>query len=385
VVNAAQALPEGHADTNEIRITTSVDASGRVVVEVRDTGPGIPPDTLKNLFTPFFTTKPAGVGTGLGLAICERIVTGLGGEITVESQVGIGTAFKVFLLPARGAVVEDVAVRVAAPAGRRGRVLLVDDDQVIGNAVRRTLANEHDDKVFTSAQGALDSIVAGARFDVILCDMMMPEMDGLEFARLGLEAAGSLLPPMVMITSARLSGEKEHALEAGYRLVLFKPIRQRELLRTLHWVFNPGSSYEFVATRSPSPRKRSMSDRLVLVAEDNPFNARLSTLILERLGLRADVAANGREVLDKLLTGQPYEIIFMDMHMPEMDGVESSCRMRAGQGGAHATNLPIIAVTANVLESDREACRAAGMNGYLAKPLRPADVEQVLEEYGIFS
>jgi signal transduction histidine kinase len=116
VVNAAQSLPEGHADTNEIKVTTSVDSSGRVVVEVRDTGPGIPADTLKNLFTPFFTTKPAGVGTGLGLVICQRILAGIGGAITVESQVGVGTAFKVFLAPARGDAVEVVAVGLAAPA-----------------------------------------------------------------------------------------------------------------------------------------------------------------------------------------------------------------------------------------------------------------------------
>jgi CheY-like chemotaxis protein len=92
---------------------------------------------------------------------------------------------------------------------------------------------------------------------------------------------------------------------------------------------------------------------------------------------------NGREAIAKLLEGQKYEAIFMDMHMPEMDGVEAACRVRAGQGGGHTAQLPIIAVTANVLETDRETCRKAGMNGYLPKPLRPADVEKVLQEFGI--
>jgi CheY-like chemotaxis protein/anti-sigma regulatory factor (Ser/Thr protein kinase) len=181
IVNAAQAIGEGRADSNEIRVSTSTDSSGRVVVEIRDTGPGMPPETLNNLFTPFFTTKPAGVGTGLGLAICHRIVTGLGGEIAVESQVGVGTAFKVYLPASRGEEAEDVVVKEAAPAARRGRVLLIDDDQMIGGAVRRTLSGEHDVKVLTSAQGALDSIVAGERFDVILCDMMMPVVTGMDF------------------------------------------------------------------------------------------------------------------------------------------------------------------------------------------------------------
>ena len=195
-------------------------------------------------------------------------------------------------------------------------------------------------------------------------------MDGLEFARLAIEAAGSLLPPMILITSARLSGEKEHALAAGYRQVLFKPVRQRELLRTIHWVFNPGSHYEIVPTKDLPSRKEPVGDRFILIAEDNPINAKLAGLILAKLGFQSNFAENGREAIEKLREGQRYEAVFMDMHMPEMDGIEAAHRIRAGQGGGQTANLPIIAVTANVLETDRETCLKAGINGYLPQPLQ---------------
>ena len=182
IVNAAQAMPEGHADTNEIRIRTSASGpDGAVVVEVADTGSGIPPEILKKLFTPFFTTKPRGVGTGLGLVICQRIVTGLGGDITVSSEVGKGTVFRV-VLP-RGAVgeVQTIPSRpVVVAARRRGRILVVDDEEAVAVMIRRMLAPEHDVQVLTSALEAFHRISAGARFDVILSDLMMPVMTGMD-------------------------------------------------------------------------------------------------------------------------------------------------------------------------------------------------------------
>jgi PAS domain S-box-containing protein len=181
IVNAVQAIPEGHADTNEIRVVTGTDAAGRVVVEIGDTGPGMAPQTLKKLFTPFFTTKPAGVGTGLGLAICQRIVNGLGGEIAVESRPGRGTTFKVALPASQGDDVQETPVVVPPPAARRGRVLVVDDDQRVGAMLRNVLSGEHDVEVLASAKDALEQLSAGQRYDVILCDMMMPVVSGMDF------------------------------------------------------------------------------------------------------------------------------------------------------------------------------------------------------------
>jgi PAS domain S-box-containing protein len=181
VVNAAQAIPEGQADRNQITIVTRTDASQRAVIEVRDTGPGIPPQVLKNLFTPFFTTKPAGIGTGLGLAICHRIVTGMEGEISVESTPGTGTVFRVVLPAAHSPAVETPPPRPARKATRRGRVLIIDDDHMIAMTVRRCLDSEHEVTAVLKAQDALDRIRAGERYDVILCDVMMPSMTGIQF------------------------------------------------------------------------------------------------------------------------------------------------------------------------------------------------------------
>ncbi|HEU5058636.1 MAG TPA: response regulator [Kofleriaceae bacterium] len=208
VVNAAQALPEGQATRNEIRVATHV-RGDRVVVEVADTGPGIPPEAMGRLFTPFYTTKPVGVGTGLGLSICHRIVTGLGGEITVDTEVGRGTTFRV-ILPSAAAEAEETAT-AAEPAGpappepastapAAGRVLVVDDESMIGLAIHRMLSAHYDVTVVTRARDALDRIHGGARFDVILCDLLMPEMTGMDLHDELVLAAPDQAEAMIFVT-----------------------------------------------------------------------------------------------------------------------------------------------------------------------------------------
>ena len=188
LVNAAQALPEGHASANEIRVATNT-RGDRVAIEVTDTGPGIPPEAMGRLFTPFYTTKPVGVGTGLGLSICHRIVTGLGGEITVDTEVGRGTTFRVILPSAIAQAdeppVDQIAPKEPAPRaadhdGAPARVLVVDDESMIGRAIHRMLSPHYDVTVVTRARDALSRIHGGARFDVILCDLLMPEMTGMD-------------------------------------------------------------------------------------------------------------------------------------------------------------------------------------------------------------
>ena len=198
VINAAQAIPEGRADNNEIRISTSTDPSGGVVIEIADTGPGMPPEVLSQLFTPFFTTKPVGVGTGLGLSICHRIVTGFGGSIDVKSEVGKGTAFRISLPPARTEVLEaPPPLALDVVARRRGRILVVDDEPMIAMAVRRILPLTRTRLGVASADEALKRIGAGERFDVILCDLMMPQMTGMdlhaELSRVAPEQAGRMI------------------------------------------------------------------------------------------------------------------------------------------------------------------------------------------------
>ena len=182
VVNAAQAIPEGHAHEHTITVSTATAADGRVVIEIADTGTGMSPEVLEQLFRRFFTTKPLGIGTGLGLSICHRIVTGFGGTIDVTSEVGRGTTFRIALPPARRvAPVEAPAVAPARSDQRRGRILIVDDEPLVLRALTRALDADHVVVAVKSAMEALAHIAADPTFDVILTDVMMPEMTGAEF------------------------------------------------------------------------------------------------------------------------------------------------------------------------------------------------------------
>lgn len=181
IINAAQSIPEGQWETNKITVKTSTDDSGSALIEVIDTGSGMSPDALAHIFQPFFTTKPVGVGTGLGLSICHRIVNDLGGSISVESEVGKGTRFQVRLPAAK---TTSLLRKMTPPLGvaiRPGKVLVVDDEASVGKAVARVLGPEHSVEVLQSAELALKRMAAGERFDVILCDLLMPQMTGMDF------------------------------------------------------------------------------------------------------------------------------------------------------------------------------------------------------------
>jgi PAS domain S-box-containing protein len=183
VVNAAQSLPPGQAEHNEIRVATRVEGE-RVIIEVSDTGAGIPPQIIGRIFDAFFTTKAVGVGTGLGLAICQRIVTDMGGTLTVESELGKGTTFRVSVPIAHRKEPEVIATRVPLPVvGRRGRILVVDDEELVLRSVRRILSQDHDVLAMVSAEEALAVCASGEKFDLILCDLMMPDMTGMDFHR----------------------------------------------------------------------------------------------------------------------------------------------------------------------------------------------------------
>jgi signal transduction histidine kinase len=181
VINAAQAIAEGSSNNNTITITTSTDRRGQAVIEIADTGPGMSQELVNQVWKPFFTTKPVGVGTGLGLTICQRIVRDMGGSIELESELGKGTTFRIVLPPATGAGSDDKSSRPSQLSSRRARVLVVDDEPMIGKAVRRALSKEHDVLATNTALDALKSIRAGERFDVILCDLLMPQMTGMDF------------------------------------------------------------------------------------------------------------------------------------------------------------------------------------------------------------
>jgi len=182
IINAAHAIAPGNYDANQITISTSLDVNGRVLVDIRDTGTGIPAEIRPRLFTPFFSTKPVGVGTGLGLAISHRIITQFGGTISYDTEVGKGTEFHI-TLPAAGATTAPQQTQkmwTRAPALRRGNVLVIDDEETLAQAIRRFLGVEHNVTAVYRARDALDLLEHGTRYDVILCDLMMPQITGME-------------------------------------------------------------------------------------------------------------------------------------------------------------------------------------------------------------
>jgi PAS domain S-box-containing protein len=216
LVNAAQAIPEGDAERNEIRISTREMDTGYAVVEVRDSGAGIPEELHGRLFDPFFTTK-VGAGTGLGLSICHNIVAAHGGRLEVESAPGAGTIFRV-LLPLGGSKHVPAGPRpprlsTIPPGLRRGRILVVDDDAKVAAALRRHLAKEHDVTVIARGADVLASIQGGTKFDVILCDLMMPEMTGMELHGRLVEAAPDQAERMIFVTGGAFTPNAQTFLE----------------------------------------------------------------------------------------------------------------------------------------------------------------------------
>jgi nitrogen-specific signal transduction histidine kinase/CheY-like chemotaxis protein len=231
LVNAAQAIPEGDYARNEVRLETRLDGDGRhVVVSIADTGAGIPADVQRRLFTPFVTTKAVGVGTGLGLSICHRIVVALGGRIDFTSDVGRGTTFRVTLPIATVEKAADAApVGGRTRASRRGKVLIVDDDALVTGSIQRILASEHDVRVVHSASEALTLVELGQRFDVVLCDLMMPQITGMDLYHALAALDRGQAEKMVFMTGGAFTQAARTFLESVPNLRLEKPFEVQQL------------------------------------------------------------------------------------------------------------------------------------------------------------
>ncbi|MBV8761501.1 MAG: response regulator [Deltaproteobacteria bacterium] len=232
IVNAVQAMPEGNVAANELRIATSHEGN-HVVITVSDTGGGMPPEVQARLFTPFFTTKPTGVGTGLGLAISHRIITSLGGSITFTSAPGAGTEFRV-ALPIAAPDLPPITERLplVGAATRRGTVLVVDDEESLGQAIRRFLANDHEVSAVTNGRDALTLIESGGRYDLILCDLMMPQMTGMELHDAVMAVDPDQARRMVFLTGGAFTQSAREFMDAVPNRRLEKPF-DLKLLRNL--------------------------------------------------------------------------------------------------------------------------------------------------------
>ncbi|HEX2677629.1 MAG TPA: response regulator [Polyangiales bacterium] len=241
IVNAAQAMSESNFANNVLRVGTYTDAAGRAVIEVSDTGSGMGPETLRRIFHPFFTTKSAGVGTGLGLAICHRIVRSFDGEIAVSSELGKGTTFRVILPAAEHDDAVVLPEPAAAPpvaqlvrAGRRARVLVVDDEPLIASLVADALKSEHEVETTTQAMQALAWVREGRQYDVVLCDLMMPQVSGIDLHEKIAELDPSLAKRMVFMTGGAFTAAARDFLSNTENPVVEKPFEPEELCNVVN-------------------------------------------------------------------------------------------------------------------------------------------------------
>jgi PAS domain S-box-containing protein len=346
---------------------------------VRDTGIGISDEGIGRLFQSFSqadssTTRRYG-GTGLGLAISRRLSNLMGGQMWVESNPSVGSTFH-FSILAQSAPAQHRLQRTVDAELAGKRVLLVDDHPLSLEILIRQLTNWQMVPVaVASGEAALELVAAGENFDLAILDRNMPEMDGLVLAARLRQDPKSKEIPLVMLSS--LGNSAAEAKDLGLSALLTKPVKQAQLHKTLAGIL---SSQAPTAMVMPNPRlDASVAQRVplrILLAEDNVVNQKVALYMLARMGYRADVAANGVEVL-VALGRQPYDVILMDVQMPEMDGLEAT-RLICAQWSPQERPY-IIAMTANALSGDAEKCFAVGMDDYVSKPVQPEKLVKALE------
>ena len=356
------------------RLTAAGEDRARLRLEVRDTGIGIPADRLDRLFRSFSqvdasTTRKFG-GTGLGLAISKRLAEAMEGRVEVISAPGEGSTFAVDVTLPRLPGPDPVTSGV--PSVLRGRSVLVVDDSAVNRQLLDRQLTSWGLRVdgFELPLEALDRVRAGERYDVALIDMQMPEMDGLTLADRIAEATAYRLP-IVLLSSI---GGVDPALARGrLAATLSKPVKPATLRSALVDALAGGSG--FAERPAPAPALRPERPLHVLVAEDNAVNQRVAVATLERLGHRADVAADGLEAIAALVR-QKYDLVLMDMQMPNLDGLGATRRIRAELPPERQPR--IVAMTANAFSEDRDACRDAGMDDFLTKPVERAELLRAL-------
>nr|WP_294793019.1 two-component regulator propeller domain-containing protein [uncultured Mucilaginibacter sp.] len=375
--NAIKFTHEGEVFLN-VTLVNQTGSELELAFEVVDTGIGIPEEKLPQLFEAFTQvdssiTRKYG-GTGLGLAISKRLIQLMGGSITVESEENKGTKFK-FTIKC-DALQHDRLEASALPDIKDKNILIVDDNATNLKVLKGQLEIWNLNTTSThSAAEALALLKAGSVFDMIITDMQMPEMDGLAFTRI----IKKMYPLIPVILLSSVGNESQKNYPNLFAATLTKPVKQHHLSMAIQNEFKHKQyldSSEHKTTSVLSVDFAVENPASILVAEDNLINQKLIMRILEKLGFEATLTNNGREVLDEL-NRKIHDIILMDIQMPELDGLETTRIIRKMD---NITQPYIVAMTANAMPEDREECFAAGMDGYVSKPVKLELLINVLRE-----
>ena len=359
---------------------------------VHDTGIGIQPERLARLFKPFSqgdasTARHYG-GTGLGLAISKQLVELMGGKMWAESSHGAGSTFN-FTINFQ-AEKQPVPFALAGPQSKLAdlRLLIVDDNATVRRVVAEQVAKWGMVPYSAeSPQQALEWLKKGEQYDLGVLDLQMPGMDGLALAMEIHKLSGAEMMPLVLLMPLGLHSDAPGSTHIVFAHTVNKPVKPAQLCETLvRALLSPKAAVRQQPTARPG---QPLTERLplsILLCDDNAINQKVAARILQSIGYQPDLAGNGREALDAL-DKKPYDLIFMDVMMPEMDGLEATRAIRERQKDGVAnpnyqSRIIIIAMTAQAMQGDREKCLAAGMDDYLSKPILPKDVRAMVERWG---
>jgi len=359
---------------------------------VSDTGIGIPEGKQKSIFDPFSqadtsTTRKFG-GTGLGLTISARLVTMMGGKIWVESKAGEGSQFH-FTMPLVDATETFTnGQKVPSEVFRGVKVLIVDDNRTNRRILEGMLKfwEMITVAVASGAEGIEELLSVSSQtdpFELVISDVHMPGMNGFEFIERVRQELELSRAKIMLLTSAGRRGDAARCDQLGISAYLTKPVRQSELRDVIAKMLGhdhdsvPSSVITRYSLANPADNNATLR---VLLAEDNPVNQRLASRLLEKRGHRVTIANNGHEAVAAVEHGE-YDLVLMDIQMPEMDGFEAAGAVRKREKEIGGRNIPIVALTAHAMKGDRERCLDAGMDGYLTKPIRAHELDEVLQKY----